>query len=293
MGSPSELVLAAGRPGLARLGAEMPNAVASLSPNEFSAFRKLIHEESGISLGEGKQVLLIGRLSGRLRQLGLGSFGEYFCYLTSGREPDEKQRMLELVTTNETYFFRETAHFDFLREQARCPPAAREFQVWSAAASSGEEAYTMAMVLADELGMDGPWRITASDINRSVLQVAQAAKYRLDTVRGLPPAYLRRYCLKGVGSEAGWFMVEPRLQTHVRFLPVNLKETLPEVGAFDVIFLRNVLIYFDAETKRQVVGKLLQRLRPGGHFVVGHAETLNGIADGVQAVRPTIYRKGV
>lgn len=263
----------------------------TISPREFQQFQALIYEVAGINLSETKQTLLEGRLSKRLRHLGQESFGDYFRFVTNGSNHDELQTMVDLVTTNETYFFREEKHFDYLREVAAHHQAPEPFRVWSAASSTGEEAYTMCMVLADELGADGNWQIVGSDISLSVLRIAAAAKYDLNRTRGLPAEYLRKYCLKGVRSQEGSFMIDGRLRSHVRFLQQNLKNPDAELGMFDVIFLRNVMIYFDLPTKRLVVSNLLRKLRPQGVLIVGHSETLNGIAENVQLVRPTIYRK--
>lgn len=146
------------------------------------------------------------------------------------------------------------------------------------------------MVLADELGVNANWSITGSDISTRVLAIAQRGLYWLDRTRGLPQAYLRKYCLKGVRDQEGSFLIAPELRKHTRFLQVNLNTRLPEFGKFHVVFLRNVMIYFDNETKRQVVARIVEKLRPGGYLIVGHSESLNGINDTVKLVRPTIYR---
>ncbi|TWO78902.1 SAM-dependent methyltransferase [Denitratisoma oestradiolicum] len=258
---------------------------------EFSKFQKLIYEIAGISMADTKKVLLVGRLSKRLRHYNLSSFSEYYRIVTSSANPQERQLMVDLLTTNETYFFRESKHFDFLKKIAAAHPPTRAFNVWSAAASTGEEIYTICMVLADVMGVDGNWTVTGSDINLSVLKTAEAGHYILDRTRGLPPDYLRKYCLKGVREQEGTFKIDKRLRDHTRFLQVNLNTQLPELGPFDVIFLRNVMIYFDQETKRKVVERLARKLRPGGHFIVGHSETLNNINEELRPIEPTIYRK--
>jgi chemotaxis protein methyltransferase CheR len=198
---------------------------------------------------------------------------------------------VDLLTTNETYFFREEAHFDFLAKTivANHPPAT-PFNVWSAASSTGEEIYTISFVLADTLGIDAQWSVTGSDISTAVLATAQRGLYWLDRTRGLPQSYLRKYCLKGVRSQEGGFMIAPEIKRHTRFQQVNLNRTLPALGKFHVIFLRNVMIYFDAETKRQVVARLVEQLHPGGYFIVGHSESLNGLTESLRAVKPTIYQ---
>jgi len=262
-----------------------------ITVTEFAQFQRLIYKIAGISLADSKQVLLMGRLGRRLKHYGFTSFGEYYQMLASGAEVDELQLMVDLLTTNETYFFREEKHFEFLAKSilAQHPPG-KPFDVWSAASSTGEEIYTIAMVLADRLGINAPWTVTGSDISQSVLTVARRGLYWLDRTRGLPTEYLRKYCLKGVRDNAGSFLIAPELRQHTRFMQVNLNTTLPNMGKFDVIFLRNVMIYFDADTKRQVVERLVQRLLPHGTLIIGHSESLNGVTDCVKQIRPTIYQ---
>ncbi|MBP9712874.1 MAG: protein-glutamate O-methyltransferase CheR [Sterolibacterium sp.] len=263
----------------------------NISQPEFKQFQSLIYKIAGISLADSKQVLLVGRLGRRLRHYGHNSYAEYYKFVTSGREETELQLMVDLLTTNETYFFREIKHFEFLADTivAQHPPG-RSLDIWSAASSTGEEIYTIAMTLADKLGIKAPWTITGSDINKSVLAVAERGVYWLDRTRGLPPEYLRKYCLKGVRENEGSFTIMPELRHHTRFMQVNLNNSLPAIGKFHVIFLRNVMIYFDAATKKQVVERLARQLHPGGYLIIGHSESLNGITDCVKPVKPTIYR---
>ena len=264
----------------------------AITDAEFAQFQRLIYQIAGISLSDSKKVLLVGRLGKRLTALGLSSFSAYYKFVSSGNDPGERQTMVDLLTTNETYFFREEAHFDFLRQVVipKHPPG-QSFDIWSGASSTGEEIYTLCMVLADELGPDGAWTILGSDISTHVLNIAQRGLYWLDRTRGLPKEYLRKYCLKGVRSQEGAFIIDPALRRHTRFMQVNLNQDLPNIGGkFHVIFLRNVMIYFDNETKRKVVGRLVERLHPGGYFIVGHSESLNGINETVKAIKPTIYR---
>jgi chemotaxis protein methyltransferase CheR len=264
---------------------------SSITDAEFAQFQRLIYQIAGISLADSKKVLLVGRLGKRLKALNLATFGAYFKYVSSGNDPGERQTMVDLLTTNETYFFREEAHFDFLR-QVVIPnhPPGQSLDIWSGASSTGEEIYTLCMVLADEMGATGQWTILGSDISTHVLGIAQRGQYWLDRTRGLPQSYLRKYCLKGVRAQEGSFIIDPALRRHTRFMQVNLNTTLPEFGKFHVIFLRNVMIYFDNETKRKVVARLVEKLRPGGYFIVGHSESLNGINETVKPVKPTIYR---
>lgn len=263
-----------------------------ITDQEFALFQRLIYKIAGISLSDSKKVLLVGRLTRRLKVYELGNFSQYYRMLATGEHPEELQTMVDLLTTNETYFFREPKHFDFLRDEIirkRSSPAT--FRVWSAASSSGEEAYSLAMVLAEHLP-NTPWEIVGSDISTKVLAKAASGHYSLARTEGIPPGFMTKYCLKGVRTQAGTFMIVPELRKRTSFYQINLMNPVdPEIGDFEVIFLRNVMIYFDPPTKTKVVHNLLPRLKSGGYLIIGHSETLNGITDRVQAVLPTIYRK--
>lgn len=260
-----------------------------LHDHEFARFRQMIHRIAGISMSPAKKALVAGRLAKRLKHHGLNSFEDYFQLIN--RSQDELQVAVDLLTTNETHFFREQKHFDFLRQRVLPQRAAgRPFRIWSAASSSGQEAYSLAMLLADQLG-EAPWEVFGSDISTKVLDKARAALYAMDQAGEIPPAYLKAYCLKGVGGQSGFFTLDPALRRRVSFQQINLNERLPQVGEFDVILLRNVMIYFEPNTKQQVVARLVERLRPGGWFIVGHSESLNGLAHGLAAEQPSVYRK--
>ncbi len=261
----------------------------TLSDQEFAHFQRFIHGIAGINLAPIKKSLVAGRLAKRLRHHGLSSFGDYYRLLSS--EQEERQIAVDLLTTNETHFFREPRHFDLLRNHILpSHPRSRPFRVWSAACSSGEEVYTLAMVLADTL-REAPWEVQGSDISTRMLAQAESGLYPMERAAELSEDLLRRFCLKGVGSQEGRFLISPQLRARVQFAYINLTAPLPSTGIFDAIFLRNVMIYFQPETKRQVVERLLSRLRPGGWLFVGHSESLNGLADGVEGVAPAVYKK--
>jgi chemotaxis protein methyltransferase CheR len=233
----------------------------------------------------------MGRLGKRLGVHQLHNFSDYLALLASGEDPTEVQMAVDLLTTNETYFFRESPHFDFLRQQlGAARNRSQSYRVWSAASSSGEEAYSIAMVLSDTLAA-APWEVLGSDISTQVLAGAARALYPMERGRHIPAPYLRRFCLKGQGPYAGKLLVARELRSRVQFRQVNLNEALPPVGQFDFIFLRNVMIYFNDETKRQVVARLITALKPGAFFCVGHAESLNGITQALECVAPSVYRK--
>ncbi len=260
-----------------------------LQDREFAQFRDFIHQAAGINLSDAKKPLVVSRLTRRLKHHGLESFGDYFQLLQ--RDGAERQMAVDLLTTNETYFFREPKHFDFLREEILPSLRGRSgLRIWSGACSSGAEPYTIAMVLADTLGHHN-WEIVASDISTRVLETARAGHYPQDLLRGIPREMLRKFCLKGTGPQEGTFLITRALRERVRFAHINLTAPLPQLGSFDVIFLRNVMIYFDAATKRQVVGRMLPQLKPGGYFLVSQSESLNGVTEALTLVRPSIYRK--
>ena len=261
-----------------------------ISDTEFGQFQRFIFETAGITLTDAKKALVSGRLAKRVHACRVKNYGEYFRLLMSGESPVELQTAVDLLTTNETYFFREPKHFDFLRRHVTAATARAALRVWSAAGSTGEEAYSIAMLLEDLLPGQ-PWEVVASDISARVLARAQVGHYSMDRIGNFPPGYLQRFCLKGRDSQAGTMLIERRLRQKVRFLKVNLNAPLPHLGNFDVIFLRNVLIYFNTETKRKVVGRVLSNLRPGGYLLIGHSESLIEVTDAVELVAPAIYRK--
>jgi chemotaxis protein methyltransferase CheR len=258
---------------------------------EFNRFQRFIYDAAGITLSPAKKAMVSGRLSKRLQAHQLNNYSEYFELLVSGKAANEVQTAIDLLTTNETYFFREPKHFDLLRKLAMDAASSRQpFRVWSAASSTGEECYSIAMVLADCLG-DAAWDVVGSDISARVLQRARSGHYPMERTQHIPPDYLRRFCLKGNGEQEGTLLVERQLRSRVSFAQVNLNTDLPQLGSFDVIFLRNVMIYFNADTKQKVVARVLAQLKPGGHFCIGHSESLNEISTAVRQVAPSIYLK--
>lgn len=264
---------------------------AVLHDQEFAQFRDMIYRIAGITMSPAKKQLVSSRLAKRLRHHNFASYGDYFRFITSPHGKAELQVAVDSLTTNETHFFREPKHFDFLRNRViPARKAGRGLRIWSAACSSGEEPYSIAMMLDEMLGKE-PWEVVASDISTQILEKARNGLYPAERIPEIPKNYLNRYCLKGVGDHHGTMLIEQFLRDRVRFMQHNLTETPTKLGEFDVIFLRNVMIYFDQETKRQVVSRLLPLLRPGGYFLVGHSESLNGVTDDVRLVVPAVYRK--
>jgi chemotaxis protein methyltransferase CheR len=260
-----------------------------LQPDVFRQFSRLLYNIAGINMTEAKIPLVSGRLYKRLKQLQLKSYADYLTLVQADKA--ELQTAVDLLTTNETHFFREQRHFDFLRDTIiPLYKEQRNFRCWSAASSTGQEAYSIAMVLQTQLAATD-WQVFGSDISSKVVKLAGNGIYPSELAAEIPPPYLKAYCLKGTGSQSDKFKIAPELAAKVQFSQVNLNDSLPDTGLFDVIFLRNVLIYFQPETKRAVVQRLLQKLKPGGFFIVGHSETLYGMFADLQVVSPSVYRK--
>lgn len=267
--------------------------IAGISEREYLLIRELLLKHTGISLGPGKKTLVTGRLFKRLQSLRIATYAEYFERLASGKYPEELQIALNLLTTNETYFFREPKHFGMLEEIAAKAARDQVFRVWSAACSTGEEVYTIAMTL-QELARKGSapkWEVRGSDISTRVLEHARNGLYGLDRTEGIPEELLKRYFLYGTGPYEGKILVDPDLREKTEFAQINLIEPLPQLVPFDVIFLRNVLIYFEPEIKRRVVTQLLANLTHDGVLFVGLAESLNGLIEGLVSIGPGAYRK--
>ncbi len=265
------------------------SAVPILSDHDFDQFRAWIFQISGISMGSSKKALVAGRLARRVQQHGLNGFHAYFDYLHNNAA--EHQIAIDLLTTNETHFFREPRHFELLRDVVLPErKGSNTLRIWSAAASTGQEAYSIAMLLAQVLG-DSPWEILGTDLSTRVLEQACAATYDMSMAHEIPENFLHNFCLKGIGPQQGRFLIGPEITARVRFGQLNLNVDLPNVGDFDVIFLRNVLIYFNEETKKMVIDRLQKKLRPGGWFFVGHSENLNGVHPALEAHGYSVYRK--
>lgn len=264
-------------------------AAIPISEHEFSQLQQLIYHIAGITLGEHKKTLVTSRLGQRLEFHGLSSWSEYYRMVIHPQADAELQILIDLLTTHETYFFREPAHFDFLT-QTLLPqhPPGQPFDIWSAASSTGEEIYSLCFVLADTLGIDAAWSVTGSDISNSTLAIAEKGEYRLKRTRGMPESYLRKYCLQT--GDADLFAIDPKIKNHTRFRRINLNQPLPAMERYRLIFLRNVMIYFDVPTKTRVIERLQRQLLPGGYLVVGLAESLIGIPTSLKHVASSIYQ---
>lgn len=266
-------------------------AVVALRESEFEQFRALLYRIAGISLSSAKMSLVSSRLAKRLKHHGLADYGDYYRLITARDGAPELQVAIDLLTTNETHFFREPKHFDFLRQRlASLRRPGHALRIWSAACSSGEEVYSIAMLLDEALGAAG-WEVLGSDLSTQVLAKAGVGQYPMTRAAEMPRPYLNRYCLKGTGPQEGTLLIARALRDRVRFLQHNLTGAASGVGEFDVIFLRNVMIYFDRDTQRQVVRHLLPSLRRGGYLLIGHSESLTGITEELRQVAPAVYQK--
>jgi chemotaxis protein methyltransferase CheR len=268
-----------------------------ITDREFAQLRELIHAHAGIALAPCKRYLVQARLARRLRELGLSTFADYHERLTSDASGAELTCFINAMTTNKTDFFRESHHFEHLRTKwlaARPPGAARRLRVWSAACSTGEEPYTLAVTILDALGGGMGWdiRILASDIDTEVLARAAEGVYTAEQVAPVPRPLLQRYFLRGTGGRAGSYQVGPAARGLVTFRRINfLDEPWPIRTRFDAIFCRNVLIYFDRPTQQRVLARLTACLVDDGLLFLGHSESAHGLVDGVRAVGPTIYQR--
>jgi chemotaxis protein methyltransferase CheR len=262
----------------------------AITDEEFQRFRRLIYEAAGISMADEKKVLVATRLAKRLRHHDLESYGAYYRLVTSPEQTGEFQLVVDLLTTNETYFNREPQHFDvlkgLLRERSNRQQA---YRIWSAACSSGEEAYTLAMTLADNLNGQR-WEIIGTDISSRMILSCERGVYPMSRAEKLPLELLHRHCKRGVRSQEGMIKVSRGLREHCSFRMGNILESAPELGHFDVIFLRNVMIYFNNDTKKRVVSNVLRNLKPGGYLFISHSETLHGLTSELDAVAPAVYR---
>lgn len=274
-----------------------------MSERDFRRFRDFIYDQCGINLMPRKKMMLTGRLSKRLRELGMSSFTEYFDYVTSSRgRSEELVRMINAVSTNKTDFFREPKHFDFLMNQAlphlvRSGRASshKRLNVWSAGCSSGEEPYTLAMVLSEFFRTTGMGGVTiyATDISTRMLEIAQKGIYQESSVESVSWRLKQKYLMKGKGSQEGCCRIVPELRKYVRFQRLNLIEgrNFGLRTEMDIIFCRNVIIYFDRKTQIRLFEKFYNQLKPGGYLFIGHSETLHGINDQFVPVGAAVYSK--
>ena len=259
------------------------------SDADFSRIKALIYKKAGISLHDGKHAMVYSRVSRRLRDTGHGSFKSYLDWLEQ-HDGAEWQEFINALTTNLTAFFRESHHFDILA-QMFAAKRSQNWRIWCSAASTGEEPYSIAMTAHEGLGASGSFEIVNSDIDTKVLSTAQRGVYKADGTKGLSPERMQRFFMRGKGSNEGFMRVKPELQKNLSFQTVNLIQDLPFRDPFDVVFCRNVMIYFDAATQRAVLERIHRVMKPGGMLFVGHAENFSD-ARSLFALRgKTVYER--
>ena len=272
-------------------GGDLQAREFSWTQADFSRVQSLIYQRAGISLHDGKHAMVYSRLSRRLRETGYQSFRDYLSWLESHDGP-EWQEFVNALTTNLTSFFREQHHFEILAEHLKSRPTSTPWRVWCNAASTGEEPYSILMTALDALGSQANFKLWASDIDSKVLATAARGVYRQDSIKGLDMARLQRFFLRGKGNNEGFLRVKPELQRMVEFLSVNLiRDDWPFREPFDIVFCRNVMIYFDAPTQRSVLERIHRVMKPGGLLFVGHSENFNESRDLFVLRGKTVYER--
>lgn len=269
-------------------------ATLTFSDREFKRISEIMYEAAGLSFNDSKKSLIQSRLAPRIQRMGLDCFSDYIALLEDESQVTEFQMAVDLLTTNETYFFREPKHYDLLEQELSARKSRAPLSIWSAASSFGDEAYSTAMLLSDlqtmgRIGAD--WSILGTDISHRVLLSAKEAVYPEDRLRAVSPERLRRYCLRGEGESEGQVLIQDKIRQRVQFGRLNLCQPIDDIGPFDVVFLRNVLIYFDITTKIDVVDRVLATLKPGGLFFLGTAEGRVNCHTPLQTVQPGAFRK--
>lgn len=258
---------------------------------DFDRVQAMIYKRAGISLHDGKHAMVYSRLSRRLRETGYQSFHDYLGWLESAEGP-EWQEFVNALTTNLTSFFREQHHFEIFADLLKSKPLGTSWRVWCSAASTGEEPYSIVMTALDVLGQNPKFSLTASDIDSKVLASAAQGVYRLEGLKGIDANKIQRFFLRGKGGNDGMVRVKPELARVIDFLMVNLiKDDWPFKEPFDVVFCRNVMIYFDAETQRKVLERIFKVMKPGALLFVGHAENFSDSRDMFVLKGKTVYER--
>ena len=271
----------------------IPAAGIEMRPQEFERIRRMAYDFCGVDL-KGKHILVSSRLGKKIRLLQLPSFTKYCDQVEADSSGAMFTDMIDALTTNHTSFFREARHFDFLREVVLPElPEQDDVNIWSAACSTGEEPYTIAFTMIDAMGQRAYSKlaITATDISTRVLEKAKKGLYPLTSVQALTPEMRRECLMKGTGEYSSQCMVKASTKKLITFQQWNLLEQCTSIGPFQVIFCRNVMIYFDQQTQQTVVDNLVSRLAPGGYLLIGHAESLNGINHSLEYICTATYRK--
>ena len=275
------------------------NQIAPLNDADFTKLSNFIYVNYGIKLPISKKIMLQSRLASRLKINGIKSYADYTKYVLSGEASEsEIVNMIDLVSTNKTDFYRESAHFDFMKEVVLpdflVADSRQPLKIWSSASSSGEEAYTIAMVISEfiENNRKIDFEILGTDISARILEKAKLGIYPIDRVDVIPISQKKKYLLRSKDQENPMVRIVPNLRAKARFQRLNLMDSSYNVPKdFDIIFCRNVLIYFDRETQEKVINKLCMHLKPGGYFFLGHSESISGIDVPLKPLKPTMFVK--
>ena len=284
---------------MADVDVDVLTAAPRLSDSDMRKISELIYAKSGIALRDSKRALVMARLQKRLRHRGFASFGHYLKHLERDRSGTELTAVLDAITTNHTSFFREMAHFHFLANRVvpalLTRPGGRPIAGWSAACSTGEEAYSIALTLLDQvpIAQHGRIRLLASDLSTQAVQAARTGVYPLERVAHLPHATLRRYFERGIGEQEGLVRVKPSVRRLIDFQRLNLIEVENLGATFDFIFCRNTMIYFDRESRQRAVAMLERHLTPDGYLLLSHSEALSEIDHRLRWSGPGVYRRTV
>lgn len=272
------------------------NMAPELSDRDLFTIARLVYAKSGINLHKGKRALVAARLQKRLRRGGFDSFRQYIRYVQTDESGDELTAMLDAIATNHTAFFREPRHFDFLANTVLPPLVARGVSIrgWSAGCATGEEPYTIAMVMLERMGPRAPQqvRLLASDLSTKALATATAGVYKAARLQDVPKSLAHKYFSRHGALGEALVRVSSQLQSLVEFRQLNLLQAEDRVAPQDFIFCRNVMIYFDREVQQRVLAGLERRLAPGGYLFVSHSESLSSVAHGLKWVAPSIYQRG-
>jgi len=278
----------------------LPSATEHIAAADYRRFTDLVYQICGIRLNASKQLMVETRLRKRLKQTGAATFRDYWNFINQEDSHEELTLFIDAITTNKTEFFREPVHFDYLAKKIlpdlgrHLKERGRPLRIWSAGCSTGKEAYTLAMVLMESkrARLIEDFQIYATDICTEVLGKASRAVYQIDDIEPIPEALRKKYLLRSRAQHTATFRIIPELRSTVCFERLNFMDERYHVSApFDIVFCRNVIIYFDRATQDQVVNKLIDCLRPDGYFFTGHSETLSGLSTPLEGIAPTIYRK--
>lgn len=270
--------------------------IQEISDSNFRRFSKLIHESCGINLHEGKKELVRARLGKRMREIGCNSFNKYFRIIDDDPTGEELVKLLDAISTNMTSFFREENHFQFMKEKlfpTYEKNKSESLRFWSAGCSSGEEPYSLAIWLRDNLSenVSQNLKIIATDISTKVLSLATRGVYSDKTIEKIPKYQLRKYFQQGVNSQKGFYRVKEEIKDLVEFQRLNLTAPFNFGFRFNVILCRNVMIYFNKESRETLIDRAYDCLRDGGYLMVGHAESLTGIKHKLKYIQPSVYQK--